>query len=73
MSERVRIEPNPAGFFRCPLCRRICTMPYFVGEHLDHHRYSVDGRQYAELDVEVTVIVRDRYKQPTVTVGAPPG
>lgn len=72
IGERIRIEPNHAGLFRCPLCRRICTMPHFVGEHLAHHRYTIDGRQHAELDVEVTVIVRDRYQPPTVTAGAPP-
>lgn len=68
----ITLTPDVEGNVRCPLCHRTCALPYFVSGHIDHHRYSIDGRQLAEIDVAVQVIVRDRFKQQTVTTGTSP-
>jgi hypothetical protein len=68
----VTLRPDPEGNVRCPLCHRTCALPYFVGQHVDHHRYTIDGRQFAEIEVAVVVAIRDRYQQPTVVTGADP-
>ncbi len=72
-SARVQLEPDKQGYYQCPLCKRTCTLDYFVGEHIRLHQYSVDGRPYFELAVEVavTVTIHDRYQQSTVTAGGP--
>lgn len=60
---QVLVTPDAEGNVRCPQCGRLCALPYFVTTHLDHHRYSVDGQQHAEVELTVVATLRDRYTQ----------
>ena len=65
-SVRVTLTPDEHGDYRCPLCRRLCTLAWLLGPHTTHHAYSVDGQQHAELEWEVTAagviaVVADRW------------
>jgi len=59
----VHLVADEQGLWRCPLCHRLCTLEYLLGEHVELHRYTVDGHQHAELEVTVVATIRDRYTQ----------
>jgi hypothetical protein len=67
MPEPITLSPDVDGNVRCPLCHRTCALPYFVGQHVDHHRFTIEGKPLAEIEVAVLVIVHDRYqfREPT--------